>query len=93
MRGEIDVVFLPVQAAWVHMEASGGGSIVNFASVNALRGSGTFGMAAHCAGKSAGAHEGAARDTLLTRIPWGRVRAPEDIAWCAVGMLCASTIR
>ena len=50
-------------------------------------------MVAHCAGKSAGAHEGAARDTLLTRIPLGRVRAPEDIAWCAVGMLCASTIR
>jgi NAD(P)-dependent dehydrogenase (short-subunit alcohol dehydrogenase family) len=53
LRGEIDVVFLPVQAVWPHMEASGGGSIVNFASVNAFRGSGTFGMVAHCAGKSA----------------------------------------
>ena len=53
LRGEVDVVFLPVQAAWPHLEASGGGSIVNFASVNAFRGSGTFGMVAHCAGKSA----------------------------------------
>ncbi|NUO42763.1 MAG: SDR family oxidoreductase [Streptomyces sp.] len=119
MRGEVDVVFLPVQAAWPHMEASGGGSIVNFASVNAFRGSGTFGMVAHCAGKaavlgltrqlaveggplgirantvspgmvrtpateSAGAHEGAARETLLARIPLGRTGTPEDIAWCAV---------
>ncbi|MFJ3670567.1 SDR family NAD(P)-dependent oxidoreductase [Streptomyces sp. NPDC090106] len=53
MRGEVDVVFLPVQAAWPHLVASGGGSIVNFASVNAFRGSGTFGMVAHCAGKAA----------------------------------------
>lgn len=119
LRGEVDVVFLPVQAVWPHMEVSGGGSIVNFASVNAFRGSGTFGMVAHCAGKSAvlgltrqlaveggplgirantispgmvrtpatesaGAHEGAARETLLARIPLGRVGRPEDIAWCAV---------
>ncbi|MFD4604173.1 SDR family NAD(P)-dependent oxidoreductase [Streptomyces sp. NPDC058464] len=53
LRGEVDVVFLPVRAAWPHLVASGGGSIVNFASVNAFRGSGTFGMVAHCAGKSA----------------------------------------
>ncbi|MEU9410400.1 SDR family oxidoreductase [Streptomyces sp. NPDC048281] len=53
LRGEVDVVFLPVRAAWPHLLASGGGSIVNFASVNAFRGSGTFGMVAHCAGKSA----------------------------------------
>ncbi|WP_330309487.1 MULTISPECIES: SDR family oxidoreductase [unclassified Streptomyces] len=119
LRGEIDVVFLPVRAVWPHMEASGGGSIINFASVNAFRGSGTFGMVAHCAGKSAvlgltrqlaveggplgirantvspgmvrtpatesaGAHDGAARDALLARIPLGRVGRPEDIAWCAV---------
>ncbi|MFS8198246.1 SDR family NAD(P)-dependent oxidoreductase [Streptomyces sp. CWNU-52B] len=122
MRGEVDVVFLPVQAAWPHLEASGGGSIVNFASVNAFRGSGTFGMVAHCAGKSAvlgltrqlaveggplgirantispgmvrtpatesaGAHEGAAQEALLARIPLGRVGRPEDIAWCAVYLL------
>ncbi|MEU6539997.1 SDR family oxidoreductase [Streptomyces sp. NPDC047000] len=122
MRGETDVVFLPVQAAWPHLKASGGGSIVNFASVNAFRGSSTFGMVAHCAGKaavlgltrqlaveggpsgirantispgmvrtpateSAGAHEGAARDAVLARIPLGRVGRPEDIAWCAVYLI------
>lgn len=119
LRGEVDVVFLPVRAAWSHMVASGGGSIINFASVNAFRGSATFGMVAHCAGKSAvlgltrqlaveggpsgirantispgmvrtpatesaGAHDGAAREALLARIPLGRVGTPEDIAWCAV---------
>ncbi|MEU9265791.1 SDR family oxidoreductase [Streptomyces sp. NPDC048251] len=119
LRGEVDVVFLPVRAAWSHMVASGGGSIINFASVNAFRASATFGMVAHCAGKSAvlgltrqlaveggpsgirantispgmvrtpatesaGAHDGAAREALLARIPLGRVGTPEDIAWCAV---------
>jgi NAD(P)-dependent dehydrogenase (short-subunit alcohol dehydrogenase family) len=52
IRGEIDVVFLPCQAAWPYL-ADGGGSIINFASVSAFRGSTTFGMIAHCAGKSA----------------------------------------
>ncbi|MEU6407853.1 SDR family oxidoreductase [Microbispora sp. NPDC046933] len=119
IRGEVDVVFLPCQAAWQHFAAAGGGSIINFASVNAFRGSSNFGMIAHCAGKSAvlgltrqlaveggplgirantispgmvrtpatesaGAHEGAKREALLSRIPMGRVGTPEDIAWCAV---------
>ena len=53
IRGEIDVAFLPCRAAWPHMAATGGGSIINFASVNAFRGSRNFGMIAHCAGKSA----------------------------------------
>jgi NAD(P)-dependent dehydrogenase (short-subunit alcohol dehydrogenase family) len=35
------------------MVAAGGGSIINFASVNALRGSANMGMVAHCAGKAA----------------------------------------
>lgn len=51
--GEVDVVFLACQAAWAHLMASGAGSIINFASVNAFRGSANFGMAAHCAGKAA----------------------------------------
>jgi NAD(P)-dependent dehydrogenase (short-subunit alcohol dehydrogenase family) len=53
LHGEIDVAFLPCQAAWPHMKTAGGGSIINFASVNAFRGSSNFGMIAHCAGKSA----------------------------------------
>lgn len=53
MVGEVDVVFLACQAAWPHLLASGNASIINFASVNAYRGSANFGMLAHCAGKAA----------------------------------------
>lgn len=53
MVGEVDIVFLAVKAAWPHLVAAGGGSIINFSSVNAARGSKTFGMLAHCAGKAA----------------------------------------
>ncbi|MGE4432173.1 MAG: SDR family NAD(P)-dependent oxidoreductase [Sphingobium sp.] len=53
MAGEVDLVFLAVKAAWPWMTKVGGGSIVNFASVNAFRGSINTGMVAHCAGKAA----------------------------------------
>jgi NAD(P)-dependent dehydrogenase (short-subunit alcohol dehydrogenase family) len=53
MIGEADIVFLMCKAAWPHLIASGGGSIVNFASVAALRGTEMAGMLAHCAGKGA----------------------------------------
>lgn len=53
MVGEVDLVFLAVKAAWPWMTKVGGGSIVNFASVNAFRGSTNTGMVAHCAGKAA----------------------------------------
>jgi NAD(P)-dependent dehydrogenase (short-subunit alcohol dehydrogenase family) len=33
--GELDIVFLACKAAWPHLKASGGGSIINFASANA----------------------------------------------------------
>ena len=51
LSGELDVVFLLCKAAWPHLIARGGGSIINFASANAhvtLRGSPAL---AHCAGK------------------------------------------
>jgi NAD(P)-dependent dehydrogenase (short-subunit alcohol dehydrogenase family) len=51
--GEADIVFLMCKAVWPHMVAGGGGSIVNFASVAALRGTDFSGMLAHCAGKGA----------------------------------------
>jgi NAD(P)-dependent dehydrogenase (short-subunit alcohol dehydrogenase family) len=51
--GEVDIVFLACKAAWPYLEASGSASIINFASVNAFRGSNNFGMVAHCAGKGA----------------------------------------
>lgn len=53
MVGEVDLVFLLTKAAWPHLVAAGGGSIVNFASINAFRGSVNSGMVAHCAGKAA----------------------------------------
>ena len=49
--GELDIVFLACKAAWPHLKASGGGSIINFSSANAheaLQGSGAL---AHCATK------------------------------------------
>jgi NAD(P)-dependent dehydrogenase (short-subunit alcohol dehydrogenase family) len=53
MIGEVDIVFLMCKAVWPHMAAGGGGSIVNFASVAALRGTAFAGMLAHSAGKGA----------------------------------------
>lgn len=49
--GELDIVFLPVRAAWAGLKASGSASVINFASANArhaLEGSAAL---AHCAGK------------------------------------------
>ena len=51
--GETDIVFLMCKAVWPHLIAGGRGSIINFASVAALRGTEMAGMLAHCAGKGA----------------------------------------
>lgn len=51
LAGELNTVFLACKTAWPHLIARGGGSIINFASVNAylvLEGSAAL---AHCAGK------------------------------------------
>lgn len=51
LTGELDIVFLPTQAAWPWLKASGAASVINFASANArhaLEGSPAL---AHCAGK------------------------------------------
>src|SRR5258708_2528992 len=53
MVGEVDLVFLMCKAVWPHLMAGGGGSIINFASVAALRGTEFAGMLAHSAGKGA----------------------------------------
>ena len=52
MIGETDIVFLMCKAVWPHLLAHGG-SIINFASVAAFRGTEMAGMLAHCAGKGA----------------------------------------
>lgn len=51
MKGELDIVFLTVAAAWPHMVAQGGGSIVNFASLAASNATPVLGAGAHAAGK------------------------------------------
>jgi NAD(P)-dependent dehydrogenase (short-subunit alcohol dehydrogenase family) len=51
LMGELDVVFLACQAAWPHLKARGGGSIVNFASANAHVAFRPSPALAHCAGK------------------------------------------
>lgn len=51
IQGELDVVFLPCHEAWPLLLAAGDASIINFASVNAFRGSRQLSMLAHCAGK------------------------------------------
>lgn len=51
LTGELDIVFLATRAAWPWLKASGGASVINFASANAwhaLEGSPAL---AHCAGK------------------------------------------
>lgn len=51
MVGELDIVFLPVRAVWPTMISSGGGSIINFASVAAWNGLKCLPQVAHSTGK------------------------------------------
>jgi NAD(P)-dependent dehydrogenase (short-subunit alcohol dehydrogenase family) len=53
LTGEVDVVFLACKAAWPHLKARGGGSIINFASLNAWAGLRRNLAVAHAAGKGA----------------------------------------
>lgn len=51
--GEVDIVFLACKAAWPHLKVRGGGSVINFASVNARMALALSPALAHCAGKGA----------------------------------------
>jgi len=51
MRNELDIVFLVTRAAWPHLVARGGGSIVNIASISATRGAFFMPQNAHGAAK------------------------------------------
>lgn len=53
LTGEVDIVFLACQAAWPHLKARGGGSVINFASANARMALPLLPALAHCAGKGA----------------------------------------
>lgn len=52
LRGELDIVFLLCKAAWPELIACGGGSIINFASANAVMALAGSPALAHCAGKA-----------------------------------------
>jgi meso-butanediol dehydrogenase/(S,S)-butanediol dehydrogenase/diacetyl reductase len=51
LRNELDLVFMVTRAAWPHMVARGGGSIINIASGSALRGTMYGGAVSHAAAK------------------------------------------
>jgi meso-butanediol dehydrogenase/(S,S)-butanediol dehydrogenase/diacetyl reductase len=51
IRHELDIVFLVTRAAWPHLVAAGGGSIVNVASISATRGAFFMPQNAHGAAK------------------------------------------
>jgi meso-butanediol dehydrogenase / (S,S)-butanediol dehydrogenase / diacetyl reductase len=51
IRHELDIVFLVTRAAWPHLVAAGGGSIVNVASISASRGAFFMPQNAHGAAK------------------------------------------
>lgn len=51
IRNELDIVFLVIQAAWPHLVARGGGSIVNIGSISGSRGAWFMPQNAHGAAK------------------------------------------
>jgi meso-butanediol dehydrogenase/(S,S)-butanediol dehydrogenase/diacetyl reductase len=51
IRNELDIVFLVVRAAWPHLVARGGGSIVNIGSISGSRGAWFMPQNAHGAAK------------------------------------------
>jgi NAD(P)-dependent dehydrogenase (short-subunit alcohol dehydrogenase family) len=51
LRCELDIVFLPTQAAWPWLKASGSAAVINFASANAYHALPGSPALAHCAGK------------------------------------------
>ncbi len=52
MRNELDLVYYTVRAAWPHLKAHGGGSIVNVGSIAALRGVEFMPQNAHATAKA-----------------------------------------
>ncbi len=51
LRYELDIVFYPTQAAWPHLVANRGGSIINVASVSGMRATERLPAVAHATGK------------------------------------------
>lgn len=51
IRNELDIVHFVTKAAWQHLMARGGGSVINVASIASIRGAAFFQQAAHGAAK------------------------------------------
>ncbi|BEP13430.1 SDR family NAD(P)-dependent oxidoreductase [Acidothermaceae bacterium B102] len=90
MLVELDIMFHTTQPAWKHLLASGNASIINIASMSALRGIAPLGQAAHAAAKGGVialtktlASEGAADGIRANAISPGFVKTPATDA--AVG--------
>jgi NAD(P)-dependent dehydrogenase (short-subunit alcohol dehydrogenase family) len=90
MRVELDIVFHTTQPAWRHLQAAGGASLINTASMSAVRGIAPLGQAAHAAAKGGVvaltktlAAEGADHDIRANAISPGFVKTPATDA--AVG--------
>lgn len=52
IRNELDLVFFTIRAAWPHLVASGGGTIINTSSTVTRRGNPHMGFSGHAAAKS-----------------------------------------
>jgi meso-butanediol dehydrogenase/(S,S)-butanediol dehydrogenase/diacetyl reductase len=83
LRNELDLVFYATQAAWPHLIARGGGSVLNTGSAVAVRGSPTMGFAAHASAKGGImaltrqlAAEGAKHKVRVNTISPGPIKTP-----------------
>lgn len=90
MRVELDIIFHTTQPAWKYLLQAGGASIINTASMSAVRGIAPLGQAAHAAAKGGVvaltktlAAEGAADGIRANAISPGFVKTPATDA--AVG--------
>lgn len=93
LRVELDLVFHTTSAAWPHLLAGNGGSVITTASISANRGIGGLGQAAHSAAKGAVvaltrtlAAEGAPHNVRVNCLSPGFVASPAtDAAVDAAG--------
>jgi len=83
LHNELDLVFYVTQAAWPHLIARGGGSVLNTGSAVAVRGNPNMGFAAHATAKGGLmaltrqlAAEGAKHNIRVNTISPGPIKTP-----------------